>query len=225
MPVNNISMLGKKFGRVLIISDAGLNKHRKYIWNCLCDCGTYFTTVGARLRRGDTLSCGCLNSEIISKRSTIDIKNKRFGKVVVIERAGTNKKGKATWKCKCDCGNIFITLGKYLRNGDTGSCGCSKASMVSLTFLKYLEDYYGIQLEKEYKIEHKYYDGRYKNILIETDGTFWHASKKRKINDEFKTHLVKDKGFILIRIKDLNKKSQILEKFAEHKNQFDQAFL
>lgn len=34
----------------------------------------------------------------------------------------------AYWKCKCHCGNIFITRGADLTNGTTKSCGCiSKA--------------------------------------------------------------------------------------------------
>ena len=55
----------------------------------------------------------------------IDLTGKRFGKLVVIERA----KGvfnHAYWKCQCDCGNIVI-----LRKDDfiypyshIKSCGC-----------------------------------------------------------------------------------------------------
>ena len=28
------------------------------------------------------------------------------------------------WKCRCECGNEFVTSGVYLRNGHTKSCGC-----------------------------------------------------------------------------------------------------
>lgn len=28
------------------------------------------------------------------------------------------------WKCRCECGNDFVTSGVYLRNGHTKSCGC-----------------------------------------------------------------------------------------------------
>lgn len=31
----------------------------------------------------------------------------------------------AYWKCKCYCGNVFITRGADLTNGHTKSCGCS----------------------------------------------------------------------------------------------------
>lgn len=49
---------------------------------------------------------------------------KRYGRLVVIERAPNTKAGDAMWKCKCDCGNETITRGRNLRTGRTKSCGC-----------------------------------------------------------------------------------------------------
>jgi hypothetical protein len=54
----------------------------------------------------------------------IDLTNKRFGKLVAIERAGSSYKKDIMWLCKCDCGNEKVVNGSYLRNGDTKSCGC-----------------------------------------------------------------------------------------------------
>ena len=60
----------------------------------------------------------------------IDITGQRFGRLLVLERAGshTTPSGNtlARWKCQCDCGNIYYAIGKYLRNGTTKSCGCLK---------------------------------------------------------------------------------------------------
>lgn len=53
----------------------------------------------------------------------IDLTGQRFGKLVVIERAGTQN-GHILWKCKCDCGNEIVTLMNSLRGGNTISCGC-----------------------------------------------------------------------------------------------------
>lgn len=55
-----------------------------------------------------------------------DLTDKRFGKLVVIERAENTKEGRAQWLCKCDCGKTKVINGKYLLNGDTKSCGCIK---------------------------------------------------------------------------------------------------
>lgn len=55
----------------------------------------------------------------------IDITGKRYGKLVVIHRFGTNHSGMPTWRCLCDCGKEIIIDGRNLRNGTTMSCGCS----------------------------------------------------------------------------------------------------
>jgi len=59
-------------------------------------------------------------------RPAIDMAGKRFGKLVVIERAGANKFGHPVWKCICDCGNKRIVKGSDLRAGQYQSCGCSR---------------------------------------------------------------------------------------------------
>ena len=48
-----------------------------------------------------------------------DLKNKRFGKLFVIEYNGNGK-----WLCQCDCGNKTIVRSDYLKTGHTQSCGC-----------------------------------------------------------------------------------------------------
>ena len=60
----------------------------------------------------------------------IDLTGQRFGRLIVLERAGshTTPSGQtsAKWKCQCDCGNICFVVGTYLRKGITNSCGCLK---------------------------------------------------------------------------------------------------
>lgn len=53
-----------------------------------------------------------------------DLTGKRFGRLVVLERKGTNKHGNSMWLCKCDCGNKKIITAGYLKKGSTQSCGC-----------------------------------------------------------------------------------------------------
>lgn len=55
----------------------------------------------------------------------VDMSNKRYGKLVVIERV--ENRGKHTmWKCKCDCGKYSIVGANELVRGITKSCGCLK---------------------------------------------------------------------------------------------------
>lgn len=54
----------------------------------------------------------------------IEMKDKIYGKLTVIEREENNSSGSARWLCKCECGNSIVVLGASLRNGHTKSCGC-----------------------------------------------------------------------------------------------------
>lgn len=61
----------------------------------------------------------------------IDLTGQRFGRLTVIEYAGTDKGGKARWRCRCDCGKETIVIGKNLRSGRTKSCGCLHSDKVT----------------------------------------------------------------------------------------------
>jgi hypothetical protein len=65
-----IDLVGQKFGRLRVIKDCGRNKEGQVVWKCLCDCGETTQVVGASLRGGDSISCGCLKRELISKAKT-----------------------------------------------------------------------------------------------------------------------------------------------------------
>lgn len=54
----------------------------------------------------------------------IDITGMRFGRWVVLEKAGIDKRRQMLWSCQCDCGNVKIVAGDSLRGGRTHSCGC-----------------------------------------------------------------------------------------------------
>ena len=63
-------------------------------------------------------------------RNAIDLTGQRFGKLIVIIRAGTKTyrggSKKASWFCQCECGNTTTVVGKDLRSKKTKSCGCKK---------------------------------------------------------------------------------------------------
>lgn len=60
----------------------------------------------------------------------IDLVGKRFGNLVVKERAANyvspSGHPEVQWLCLCDCGNETIVYGNYLRSGHTKSCGCQQ---------------------------------------------------------------------------------------------------
>lgn len=66
-----IEMIGKKYGRWLVIEETnnrGKNGDIRYF--CKCNCGTQKEVSGRLLRSGQSTSCGCYNKEIISKPFT-----------------------------------------------------------------------------------------------------------------------------------------------------------
>jgi len=61
---NTSPMVGKKHGRLTVLSRAGSDSKRQATWNCRCDCGTESVAVGSELRSGHVRSCGCLLIEV-----------------------------------------------------------------------------------------------------------------------------------------------------------------
>lgn len=67
----------------------------------------------------------------------IDLTGMKFGRLIVINRAGTDKHRKVTWLCVCDCGQTVVTEGQLLRNGDTKSCGCYAKQQFAIPHYKH----------------------------------------------------------------------------------------
>ena len=65
----------------------------------------------------------------MSNKFLIDMTGKRFGKLVVLEKAYNDDPDNtsARWLCRCDCGKEKIIRGDTLRNGKSRSCGCMRS--------------------------------------------------------------------------------------------------
>lgn len=68
------NLVGKRFGRLKVISIAGVNKWKSYLYLCQCDCGNKKIIQSPSLIGGNTKSCGCYKKEILRKT-----KNKTHG--------------------------------------------------------------------------------------------------------------------------------------------------
>lgn len=53
-----------------------------------------------------------------------DLTGKRFGKLTVIGRIGSDKRRQALWRMQCDCGATTLVPTVSLKRGNTKSCGC-----------------------------------------------------------------------------------------------------
>lgn len=64
-------MIGKRFGRLLVIEEFGVDSRGEFQWVCRCDCGNVTHPIkGSVLRTGKSQSCGCLEKELKSARSS-----------------------------------------------------------------------------------------------------------------------------------------------------------
>lgn len=70
--MKTIPMIGKRFGRLTVVSEAAATRNAKgktpRRWNCSCDCGGTTTVSGHDLRSGHTSSCKCLHKESLRRR-------------------------------------------------------------------------------------------------------------------------------------------------------------
>ena len=140
-----IDLTGKQYGELTVIEkDIELSKQKKRIyWKCRCSCGREKSVRADGLPRTNT--CGqCAN----------DFMGRRFGRLVVIDRAENDKFGHRHWVCKCDCGNIKIVKADSLKRGHTQSCGCLHSEVVhSMKFIDLTGQKFGKLTAESYHAE------------------------------------------------------------------------
>ncbi len=65
-------MIGKRFGRLLVVEETNKRRRREIMWICKCDCGNITQPIaGYYLRSGKTKSCGCLLTEKLVEIKTV----------------------------------------------------------------------------------------------------------------------------------------------------------
>lgn len=82
----------------------------------------------------------------------------KFGKLTVLEYAGTVAGYQKTWKCRCECGTVKIIRQQHLVSGHTTTCGCGKLQLDDYTgrrfghlvVLKRVDDYVTPTKKKHY---------------------------------------------------------------------------
>lgn len=63
-------LIGERFGKLIVIKNVKRPqnlKNTEAYWECQCDCGNIVIVSARSLRSGNTKSCGCLRSELLSK--------------------------------------------------------------------------------------------------------------------------------------------------------------
>lgn len=119
------SLIGERFGRLVVVSKGPRGQYNQTSWNCLCDCGNTKNNVSRScLISGTVKSCGCLQKELLHlKKYQVDNtflaglsdKPTRMNKTGV--RGVTIKKGAIKNKYQANIGIKGKTI--YLGSFDT----------------------------------------------------------------------------------------------------------
>ena len=207
-----ISHKGEVYGDLYIIDDYmkdGINYCK-----CKCSCGRYKIVRWSSLNNGSTTSCNHIHKKRVSESSMIDLTGKKFGKLTVINRYGSNSWGGVTWKCHCSlCGEDTIINSSTLINGAI-SCGCDNiaysGSKNEKEIKEFIKSICGKEGKKVRNLDGKEIDLYYDGIGIEYNGSPYHAtvnsrfSPKDKLYHQQKFLLAKEKGIHLINIFDVD---------------------
>lgn len=59
-----VDLVGRRFGRLVVVAFDGMASRSTSKWVCVCDCGSRPTVSGQHLRNGGIRSCGCLRREV-----------------------------------------------------------------------------------------------------------------------------------------------------------------
>lgn len=208
---SNAKMIGKRFGKLVVLSRSGRKEPRRTFWICQCDCGNICEVRQDQLSRGVTTSCGCLK----------DLVGQTFGKLTVIRPSGVAESNNMKiWQCQCSCGNITYVRTGNLQSGHTTSCGCSNISKGEdkIAFLLRAND---IPFVQQYifdtcRFEDSSYPAKFdfyvnNSYLIEYDGSQhfeardsgWNTTEnlvKTQQRDKYKNQWAKQNHIPLIRI-------------------------
>jgi hypothetical protein len=55
-----VDRVGQKFGKLLVLEQAGRNELKKVLWKCKCECENEINVAAGSLVTGNTTSCGCV---------------------------------------------------------------------------------------------------------------------------------------------------------------------
>lgn len=72
-----IDIIGKKFGKLVVIKRVENTNQGRSKWLCQCDCGNLKSIIGYDLISGKTKSCGCIRKEKSKERGLANIKHNK----------------------------------------------------------------------------------------------------------------------------------------------------
>lgn len=137
MGAKQISLIGKRFGKLVVVEQAPsivYGKSKKRVWNCVCDCNKLVLNLhtGA-LTSGNTTSCGCYHNSISAengKKSRQKVVNPEAGYTSILY----------TYKRSASLRNLPFSLTidefKLLITSDCYYCGSKPSNLYNKTYYK-----------------------------------------------------------------------------------------
>ena len=101
-------------------------------------------------------------------RKREDLTGRRYGRLTVIERRGSDKQRRALWLCRCDCGNEIIVRGDSLKSESTMSCGCYNKEKIKERWQD--EEYRQMQSDK---LKEKWQDEEFRQMQSDKAKEQW----------------------------------------------------
>lgn len=104
---------------------------KKWIWNCLCDCGKKFQTEAYDIMSGCKISCGCKTNSDIYRG--VDLSGKRVSEIsnryslLTFKQPIDKSKPDGKYIARCDCGNEIVKKKCSILSG-MSSCGCKRTN-------------------------------------------------------------------------------------------------
>lgn len=67
----------------------------------------------------------------------VDLRGRKFGRLLAVEPAGRAADGSIYWLCRCECENEILVRGCAIRNGNTSSCRCLEKELTIARLTKH----------------------------------------------------------------------------------------
>lgn len=185
--MNDLS--GRRFGRWLVLQKTekpSTWKHRGTFWLCQCACGTIRAVFRNGLISGKSQSCGCLHSEIMSRRKGINHPMYRHGQTCNGERSKEWRAWNAMIR-RCR----YPSMDNYNRYGGRGITVCQ---LWQDSFEAFFEEV-GIAPSEQHSIDRIDNDGNYEpgNVRWATNSEqIKNSSKARWITFDGQTKTIGD---------------------------------
>jgi hypothetical protein len=120
-----VKMVGVRIGSFVVVGQRQSEDGAGSMCTCRCDCGHEFSARGKLLRNRQIRHCPrCFKVETRARPTIESLAGTRFGRLTIIKGVGSEEGKGRIMKCRCDCGKTTKVPFKYLRSGNTKSCGC-----------------------------------------------------------------------------------------------------